>query len=55
MTLRSTRATRGGAHKLITVGTQVLLVIAMVGLVGAGMEMVFDEHAGHSQGIGNAP
>ena len=38
------------ADKFVTVGACVLLVLAVVGCVGAGMEVVDGMHVGHSQG-----
>ena len=48
MTFRSARAARGRMGRLIRVGACVWLVIAMVGWVGAGMEVVVDKQAGKS-------
>ena len=50
MTISSSRAVHGKADEQIAVGTWVLLSMAMVGWVGAGMEVVVGRHAGQSQG-----
>ena len=50
MILRSARAVRG-RRSVNHSWCMCVVVMAMVGWMGAGMELVFGKHAGQSQGV----